>query len=300
MGAKTGENSDTKERTDRLRLLQLTELEILIEFDRICRKYKIGYTIIGGTLLGSVRHKGFVPWDDDADVAMLRADYEKFVKACKVELDKERFYFQDQFRTREYRWGYGKLRRRKTAFVRPNTEHLSYEQGVYIDVMPLDYVPDNKAGQVICNVIAFLFRKAAWSEVGKRTDPNPVYRALYRLLDRIPLQRQNTAYRKFIRRLNRKPTKYLRCLAVPIVRSEGDKGYWRYKTEWMYPLKEYEFEGYSFLGMKDGRLALKRMYGDYMKPVKFPPVSVSSCILPPLEEIQVDERLKETNRKEKC
>ena len=80
----------------KLRILQLTELELLLEFDRICRKNGIRYTIIGGTLLGAVRHKGFVPWDDDADVALLRSDYDAFVKALDEDLDKERFYFQDR------------------------------------------------------------------------------------------------------------------------------------------------------------------------------------------------------------
>ena len=68
-----------------LRILQLTELELLIEFDRICRKNKIRYTIIGGTLLGAVRHKGFVPWDDDADVALLRSDGPLF-RRCRRRL----------------------------------------------------------------------------------------------------------------------------------------------------------------------------------------------------------------------
>ena len=71
-----------------LRQLQMLELEMLIEVDRICRKHNIQYNIIGGTLLGSVRHKGFIPWDDDADVAMLRADYERFKKICRAELEK--------------------------------------------------------------------------------------------------------------------------------------------------------------------------------------------------------------------
>ena len=79
-----------------LRSIQLVELEMLKEVDRICKKHKITYAIIAGTLLGAVRHGGFIPWDDDLDVAMLRPEYERFRKVCKTELDTERFYFQDQ------------------------------------------------------------------------------------------------------------------------------------------------------------------------------------------------------------
>ena len=276
-----------------LRRLQLTELELLIEFDRICRKNNIRYTMIGGTLLGAVRHKGFIPWDDDADVALLRSDYDTFVWACEQELDSKRFYFQDRFQTEGYRWGYGKLRRRNTSFIRPNTEDLPYEQGVYIDIMPVDYIPNRKTGQLICNLVAFFFRKASWAEIGKRTEPNYVYKALYCLLALIPFHTLNRAYKALIKWLNRRPTEYLRCLAVPVVTSKGHKGYWRYKSEWLDRLKEYEFEGYSLMGFADCQLPLRRMYGEYMEPVRFPPVSLSAYALPPLREIQVDDTLKE-------
>jgi hypothetical protein len=136
-----------------LRTLQLIELELLQEVDRICRKCGIHYNIIAGTLLGAVRHGGFIPWDDDADVAMLRGEYERFRDACQTELDTERFYFQDHTVTPGYRWGYGKLRRKDTLFVREHQEHMPYEQGVFIDVFPLDAVPDSRAGRALVHLV---------------------------------------------------------------------------------------------------------------------------------------------------
>lgn len=82
-----------------LKRLQGIELELLVEFDRICRKHGIIYSIDGGTLLGAVRHGGFIPWDDDADVIMVRFEYEKFRSVVKKELNKDKFYFQDMDNT---------------------------------------------------------------------------------------------------------------------------------------------------------------------------------------------------------
>ena len=101
-----------------LRRLQLNLLEMLIEIDRICRKYQIQYSLDGGTLLGAVRHGGFIPWDDDIDVIMRRSEYRKFYRACQKDLDSSRFFLQEYRTDRHYRWGYEKLRRRDTEFIR--------------------------------------------------------------------------------------------------------------------------------------------------------------------------------------
>lgn len=85
------------------RTMQLLELDMLEELDRVCRKYDIKYCITYGTLLGAVRHKGFIPWDDDSDIAMLREEYEKFRKVAH-EMDPSICYFQDHFNDPEYLW----------------------------------------------------------------------------------------------------------------------------------------------------------------------------------------------------
>ena len=154
-----------------LRQLQLVELELLDEVHRICTKCDIHYNIIAGTLLGAHRHGGFIPWDDDADVALLRPEYERFRAACETELDTQRFYFQDHRNTPGYRWGYGKLRRKDTLFLREHQEHMPYAQGVFIDVFPLDAVPQGTLARRVKDIECYFVRKALWARVNGVVTP---------------------------------------------------------------------------------------------------------------------------------
>ena len=212
---------------EQLRQLQMIELEMLLEVDRICKKCGIKYNIIGGTLLGSVRHKGFIPWDDDADVAMLREEYEKFKKACKKELDTTRFYFQDFKNTKGYRWSYGKLRRKNTLFLREFQEHMPYEQGVFIDIFPVDAVPDNYILRAVHNFHCFCIRKILWAEVGKIADKKKWKRGWFNLISRIPEKRVLRHYDKMTKRMNRKKTRKVRIVLMPL----PNKGF-GYERKW--------------------------------------------------------------------
>ncbi len=246
-----------------LKELQATEVEMLVEVDRICRKCGIQYCISAGTQLGAVRHKGFIPWDDDADVAFLRQEYEKFREACETELDKERFYFQDYRNTPGYRWGYGKLRRKNTEFVRLYQEHMPYEQGVFIDIMPYDNVPDFYLTRKWHNFRCFLYRKAFWAPLGKMQERG-IKRIIYVLLSCIPDKQLYDSFTKFTNACDRKQTKRIRIFAFPVPGHEN--GYMRCWFEKLIPT---QFEGISLMGMKNYDEYLSYKYGNYME---LPPV----------------------------
>lgn len=259
--------------SDELRQIQMIQLEMLVEVDRICKKCGIKYNIIAGTLLGAIRHGGYIPWDDDADVAFLRPEYEKFREACEKELDSTRFYFQDHRNTDGYRWGYGKLRRKNTLFLRENQERMPYEQGVFIDIFPLDAVPDFYPLRAWHNFHCFCIRKMLWSEVGKYAEKNMIKRKVYSLLSNIPLSKvferynkmrdfwngtksNQTDYSKF------EKAKWVRILTFPT----PNKAY-AYKKCWYDESCKYSFENieFQFQGIKDADEYLSFKFGNYME-----------------------------------
>lgn len=243
-----------------LKKLQKIELEMMLELDRICEKYNIAYTIIGGTLIGAVRNKGFIPWDDDVDIAMLRPEYEKFREACIKELDPNRFYFQDDRYTEGYRWGYGKIRRKDTQFVREHQEHMPYEQGVFLDVFPHDYVPNNIILRRLHCFRCFIIRKALWSEIGRDVDKSRVKRMVYSWLSKIDLKTVKRSLNNLVKDSNKQNTNYVRALMFPTFGSDCG-----YNSEWFEPGEKMEFEGHMFQCMKGAHEYLSYSYGDYMK-----------------------------------
>ena len=243
-----------------LRKLQMIQLEMLVEVDRICKKCGIKYNIIAGTLLGAVRHGGYIPWDDDADVAMLRSEYEKFRKVCRKELDTTRFIFQDHRNTKGYRWGYGKLRRKDTLFLREYQEHMPYMQGIFIDIFPLDGVPDNYIMRSVKNFECFCIRKILWSKVGKAAEKNFWKRQVYKLLDKIPEKDVFHYYHVMIHHANKKKTRMVRILMFPTPNNE-----WGYYRNWYDNSADIEFEGVVFQGIKDYDSYLNFKFGNYME-----------------------------------
>lgn len=247
-----------------LHSVQAVLLELLCEVRRICELADIHYSIIAGTMLGAVRHGGFIPWDDDADVAMLRNEYEAFRKACDKYLDTSRFYFQDHICTKGYRWGYGKLRRKNSQYVVCGTEKLPYEQGIWIDIFPLDYVPNSRIRRTLCNFHCFCIRKLLYSESGKYREKHLIKRIVYAGLSKIPLKYIFSHYEKYEKQRNRKQTDWVRILTFPTPNRE-----YGYRYRWYQDTAKITFEGEVFAGIKDYDEYLSFKFGNYME---LPPI----------------------------
>ena len=115
--------------------------ELLQEFDRVCKKNDIKYMLFAGTALGAVRHQGFIPWDDDLDVALLRSEYDKLMKLDRTEW-KDEYYFQREY-SDHWPMHFSKLRKNNTTCLEKyHPKDVLTHQGVYMDVFPLDNASD--------------------------------------------------------------------------------------------------------------------------------------------------------------
>lgn len=131
-----------------LRQLQLTMLEMLKMFDAFCRKNDIKYSLYAGSLLGAVRHQGFIPWDDDLDVCMSRAEYDRFIALWEKEKP-EGFILQNKENTPAFGQNFTKLRKEHTTFLQEQWEAGKYHTGVFLDIFPMDRIPDGKLARAI-------------------------------------------------------------------------------------------------------------------------------------------------------
>lgn len=125
-----------------MNVIQAEELRLLIEFDRICRKYDIIYSLSFGTLIGAIRHQGFIPWDDDVDVSMTRSEYNKFLAVVEKELHSD-FFFQTKDTDPMYLYTFAKLRSRNLDFKEMCNTNIKIQEGVWLDIFIADAISDN-------------------------------------------------------------------------------------------------------------------------------------------------------------
>jgi len=125
-----------------LQELQELQFDTFKKIDNICRKNHVTYYLSGGTLLGSIRHNGFIPWDDDIDIAMMREDYDKFVEICKTQLEDE-YFLQNYHTDLDFSPALSRVCIKGTYVKNDEIEHLKCNKSTYIDILPVDNIPDD-------------------------------------------------------------------------------------------------------------------------------------------------------------
>ena len=254
------------------RLLQLTELELAKKFAAFCDEHDITYYMVGGTFLGAVRHKGFIPWDDDMDFAMLREDYERFLTLCQVgQVPFEAHnYFINKADPNRHR--YFTRIEDPAVQIKRSFAKIAETTSVWIDVFPLDGMPNKRIVRDLRKYY-LLWRRATFRfsvfstnvDIHKKNRPwiEKILIAAGRVL---PVEKV-FSFHKEIEKLDRALKKY------PAAESEyvflGMGGYKLkelYKKDVFGPGAIYEFEGVGFRGPKDKEGYLVQTYGDYMTP----------------------------------
>ena len=250
-----------------LRKVQMEQLAIAKEIKRVCDENHIQYFLNFGTLIGAVRHKGFIPWDDDMDMGMLRSEYERFLEIAPVKMKPE-FFVQTWYSDPAYPLPYAKVRKRGTVYLENKSTRLK-ENGFFVDIFPYDYLPSNdKACEAAKKTLHDLFRtklmKAGfqpWAEEGRINWKKRVgylyYQAKALVSSSEELTRQFDAITKSF-----SENEFLFW-------QEGISQMCKVNREWCEELIELEFEGELFKCPRGYDQMLRARYGDYMQ---LPPV----------------------------
>lgn len=241
-------------------------ISILDEFVKICEKYNLTYFLVGGTLLGAVRHKGFIPWDDDLDVGMPREDYELFVKKYYKELSSK--FELDVHNYNELYWlPFAKIRKKNTTYIESLAKSYKGDQGIWIDIFPFDSISNIKHAK---------FQKKATKALRLEMENRQNIINNIQLWKRIFLKIALIMYNSNTKIGN------LQCKIMKLQNKQKNTKYFanfgsQYKIEKQihlkekyYPLKKLEFEGKQYNVPNDSDYVLKKIYGEnYME---LPPI----------------------------
>ena len=227
-----------------LRQAQLIMLEMLVEFDAICQKHNLKYWLDSGTLLGAVRHKGFIPWDDDIDLSMPVEDYNKFIEIGASELS-ENIFFQTKETDPNFKFDYMKLRSNRASIVEFHEEgrDVGYHQGVFIDIFPMLTLPNSSFHKKFYDGIFQFIRSV--SAVSLHTPAGEDYPEIReKLVKALSLMHQGW---------DKKDLKVIYGGEMPDVSAWFD-------IDEIFPLSKIEFEGLAFYAPKNSQHYLSSIY----------------------------------------
>lgn len=246
-----------------LREAQIRMLQILKEIDRICKKHNITYWLDGGTLIGAMRHDGFIPWDDDLDIGMLREDYVKFLSIAQKELGKD-YFLQTPLTDKYAEAPWMKVRDNNSKILEEESNDNSHP-GLFIDIFPYDTLShkDFKNKKTITNVM--VLRAYTKTNFKKPIIKNLIKNFLICGLKLLGLLYNLIDYNKYLGKIHKKySTKN---------RTTGNKLNYGVEIPWdldidkdyILPMKTHVFEGFSCPIPNKTDEFLKKLYGDWTK-----------------------------------
>lgn len=233
---------------EKLKKIWAVELDLLVEFKRVCDLHGIRFQLFAGTLLGTIRHQGFIPWDDDVDVAVSRDDFDKLVR-LSAEF-KHPYFLQTASTDRKYYLSYARLRNGETTGAIGTHAGIDYNNGIYIDIFVLDGLPNSEMAWNLQRV----FRRLIWVLMCRWYSGRGWVRKFIRVEKLWRAYDFITSY--FTSSANR--------IGLMTHNSDFSRKYWLYKEEFLNS-KSGLFEGYEFPVPVDSERVLKRIYGDWKK-----------------------------------
>ena len=260
--------------------LQDVLVEMMQDIHNVCIKRKIGYALVGGSCLGAVRHQGFIPWDDDIDISMLREDWEKFRSCFDEELGEKYVMEAPQYGNKDCKTTWAKVYKKKTVLQEIMDVDTPYEQGIFIDIFFYENVSNNKIIRKIDACLSDFLKGVATSMVFYKY-PNELMKQYYGatpqtkryynmrrflgfLFSWMSHKRFCDCYDKFVSR-HKSPSEY-------ITAPTGRKNYMGelLQRKWWIPQKQVKFENTEFLVPADSHNYLLTLFGkNYMQ---LPPV----------------------------
>ena len=255
-----------------LRKLQLRLSDMLSAVVKVCDENNIRYYLIGGTALGAIRHKGFIPWDDDIDIAMPRCDYERFLKISHSELPDYYEVRNNETHPEGHVYPWSKIEDKRTTVVMDWHKHLNYAGGIYIDLFPLDGLPKSVfLRKIHLNLLTFLWKKVLYISYadpytsGKSNLKLHIIKLLHGKKCRLLLHPIVHPLIHLLLRLY----KYDKCIYV--ANCLGEYGFKEVMKREIFGKSVYkEFEGHLYKIPEQYDTYLKNLYGNYME---LPPIN---------------------------
>ena len=237
------------------------QMDLLKKLLEVCDKYHLRIWADGGTLLGTVREHGYIPWDDDIDMAMLRDDFDVLVRIAPKEFSHP-FFFQYGYTEKYYPLRHAKLRMDNTTAIEPDIRFYHIHQGIFIDIFPYDAVPDDRSefDRLIVERKKFYSKIQGCLSPLSLRHPGRFYRTL---LSRLRYKSLFSQFEDLFRRNSIKDNEYLSCLSFII-----DEQHFLRRKEWYNNTLYLPFEDIMMPIPEGYHSILEKQYGDYMTPKK--------------------------------